>query len=75
LQERLHTRLGPEARAEPVTLGDEGWAYESATGSEAAARKGDKYYHATIASFVGDPTPRHKAEMIRLVGAMISGKE
>ena len=77
LKERLHARMGPSARAEPITLGDDGWAwaYESASGSEATARHGDKVYHAAIASFVGDPTPRHKGEMVRLVAAMISGKE
>ena len=75
LRQRMEARLGAGSQPEAVTLGDEGWAYESASGSEAAARKGEKVYHATIASFVGDPTPRHKAEMIRLVGAMITGKE
>lgn len=75
LHERAKARLGGEARADALTLGDEGWAYASASGSEAAVRKGEKVYHATVANEMAGLTPSLKEEMIRLVSAMITGPE
>lgn len=75
LHERVKARLGSDARAETIAVGEEGWAYASASGSEAAVRKGEKVYHAVIASPSGDSAPRLKDEMIRLVAAMINGPE
>ena len=75
LQERARTRLGPEARVAAITLGDEGWAYASKSGSEAAVRKGEKVYHANVSNEMAAPMPSLKEEMIRLVSAMITGPE
>ena len=75
LQERMKTRLGPDARAEAVNLGDEGWAYGAASGSEAAVRKGERIYHASLSSTMNPASPSLKNEMIRLVEAMISARE
>jgi hypothetical protein len=74
VHDRARTRLGGETRAESVTLGDEGWAYGAKSGSEAAVRKGERIYHASLKSgeSLGEPV---KEAMLRLVAAMISATE
>ena len=47
------TFLGGQADAERIDLGDGGYAYGSDSKSEAAARKGDRVFHAEIASTGG----------------------
>ena len=75
MQDRMKTRQGPDARADALTLGDEGWAYGAKSGSEAAVRKGDRIYHASLSSTMNPASPTLKNEMIRLVEAMITSKE
>ena len=75
LHERARNRLGPDAPVDALTLGDEGWAYASRSGSEAAARKGEKVYHASVANDMAAPMPNLKNEMVRLVSAMITDQE
>ena len=74
-QDRMKTRLGPDTRADALNLGDEGWAYGAASGSEAAVRKGDRIYHASLTSPMNPASPSLKNEMIRLVTAMITARE
>ena len=75
LQDRMKTRLGPDTRADALNLGDEGWAYGAKSGSEAAVRKGDMIYHASLSSTMNPASPSLKNEMIRLVEAMIGARE
>ena len=76
LFEGMHARakalLGSTADADSVGFGDEGWAFGSGSGSEAAVRKGEKLYHAAMSYPLSTSTGNLKNEMVRLVAAMIA---
>lgn len=42
------TFLGAQAEAEPIAVGDGGYAYGADTKSEAAARKGNRVFHVEV---------------------------
>jgi hypothetical protein len=71
LQARARGMVGPTG-ADSLTIGETGWAYGSTSGSEAAARKGERVFHAVMAYPLGGDTPGLKDAMVRLVAAMLS---
>ena len=79
LFEGMHARakalLGSTARADSIGFGDEGWAFGSGSGSEAAVRKGEKLYHAAMSYPLSTSTGNLKNEMVRLVAAMMARSE
>ncbi len=50
LRSAAKTLLGSQAEAERIEVGDGGFAYGSASRSEAAARRGNRVFHADIGS-------------------------
>lgn len=79
LFEGMHARtkalLGSTAQADSIGFGDEGWAYGSGSGSEAAVRKGEQLYHAAMSYPLSTSTGNLKNEMVRLVAAMMARSE
>jgi hypothetical protein len=57
--------------ADSLEMGDEGWAYGSNSGSEAAVRVGERVYHATMTYLLSTTMPNLKDAMVRLVAAMM----
>ena len=72
---RAKALLGSTARADTIGFGDEGWAFGSGSGSEAAVRKGEKLYHAAMSYPLSTSTGNLRNEMVRLVAAMIARSE
>ena len=69
IQSSAKMRFG--GSADRVQVGEEGWAYGAASGSEAAARAAGKAYHASMKDPLGTTASNRKDAMVRLVGAMI----
>lgn len=57
--------------AEPVQLGEEGYAFGSGSGVEAAARAGGKVYHARLRIPLATTAASRKDAIVRLVGRMM----
>ena len=57
--------------AERVQVGEEGWAFGSGSGGEAAARAAGKVYHARMRVPLATTAAGKKDAMVRLVGRMI----
>ena len=57
--------------ADSLAMGDEGWAYGSGSGSEAAVRANGQVYHASIAHLLSTTPLNLKEAMVRLVAAMM----
>lgn len=64
------TLLGAQAEADPVAIGDGGYAYGSGSKSEAAVRKGNRVYHADITASAGS-TGDKKAAVIELLRQIV----
>jgi hypothetical protein len=62
--------LGAQAEAEPVAIGDGGYAYGSGSKSEAAVKKGNRIYHADITASAGS-TGDKKAAVIELLRQIV----
>jgi hypothetical protein len=72
IQSKAKIALGSSAQADRIDVGQGGWAYGSRSVSEAAARAGEKVYHARMAYPLSTTTPSHKEAMVRLVARMIN---
>jgi hypothetical protein len=72
LQARAKGMRGPDNPADSLALGDEGWAYGSSSGSEAAVRVGERLFHAKMAHPLSSSTPALRDAMVRLVAAMMA---
>lgn len=75
LHERAKGSLGASQRGDSLALGDEGWAYGSASGSEAVVRKGEQVYRAVMAYPLSTTTPGLKNAMVKLVVAMMTTRQ
>ena len=62
--------LGAQAEADPVAIGDGGYAYGSDTKSEAAVRKGNRVYYADVTASAGS-TGDKKAAVIELLRQIV----
>ena len=69
LQSTAKIRMGQPA--ERIDLGEEGWAYGSGSGAEAAAMSAGKVYHARIRIPLGTTATSRKDAMVGLVGRLI----
>ncbi len=69
LQSTAKIRMGKPA--ERVDLGEEGWAYGSGSGAEAAAKSAGKVYHARIRIPLSTTASSRKDAMVGLVGRLI----
>jgi hypothetical protein len=71
LQQRVKMARGQSAEAERIDVGDGGWAYGAGSQPEAAAREGDKVYHARMSHSLSSTSPDRKDAMIQLVTRMM----
>jgi hypothetical protein len=71
LQQRVKMARGQSAAAERIDVGDGGWAYGAGSQSEAAARRGEKVYHARMIYSLSTTIPDRKDAMVQLVTRMM----
>lgn len=71
IRQRVKTARGQSAEAEPISVGDGGWAYGARSQSEAAARRGGKLYHARMIYSLSTTIPDRKDAMVQLVTRMM----
>jgi hypothetical protein len=71
LRQRVKIARGQSAEAEPLDVGDGGWAYGAGSQSEAAARRGGKVYHARMIYSLSTTIPDRKDAMVQLVTRMM----
>ena len=71
LRQRVKTARGENAEPERIGVGEEGWAYSAGSQSEAAARRGEKLYHARMSYAGSSMVKDSKDAMVQLVARMM----
>ncbi|HEX6863584.1 MAG TPA: hypothetical protein VF414_12245 [Thermoanaerobaculia bacterium] len=71
VQQTAKTMLGAAAAAEPIDVGDGGYAYGSGPQSEAVARKGDRTYYVQVATTAAGGPGDKKAELVALLRRVV----
>jgi hypothetical protein len=71
VRETAKLMLGASAEAEPIDVGDGGFAYGSGPQSEAVARKGDRTYYVQVATTGAGGPGSKKAELVALLRQVV----
>ena len=71
IQSGAKITMGQSAQADPIEVGERGWAFGSGSRSEAAARAGGKVYHARMQNPLNTSIPDRRDAMVRLVARMM----
>jgi hypothetical protein len=71
IQSGAKITMGASAQADPIQVGEGGWAYGSGSKSEAAARSGGKLYHARMTYPLSTTIPNRREAMVRLIARMM----